>query len=221
MCVHVCVCVCMCCMGVAGCIGRSVNGIEPHQLIRLPRDAPLSSLYSQYISTSLQGINHTYFSASFLSFPLCFLLFFPPLPSHPLPFPFSLLFFLHSHLLPLHSPQEDSLKFATNAPADLPCPPLFPGEVVELQQHRVMCVDCFPEAAVGVLYLTNYRLIFIGNSISVRCVGMGVVVVVVLVFPPHGIHMVYLYGTFWCLLATYKLVCGIILVSWLRKTVLS
>eukprot|EP00731_Ephydatia_muelleri_P028036 Em0019g909a len=29
-----------------------------------------------------------------------------------------------------------------------------------------MCVDCFPEAAVGVLYLTNYRLIFIGNSIS-------------------------------------------------------
>ena len=83
---------------------------------------------------------------------------------------------------------------------------------MELQQHRVMCVDCFPEAAVGVLYLTNYRLIFIGNSISVRCVGMvvvGVVVVVVLVFPPHGIHMVYLYIymvhfgvcsplTYWC-----------------------
>ena len=96
---------------------------------------------------------------------------------------------------------------------------------MELQQHRVMCVDCFPEAAVGVLYLTNYRLIFIGNSISVRCVGMVVVVVVgvVLVFPPHGIHMVYLciYGTFWCLLATYILVCGIILVSRLRKTVLS
>ena len=77
-------------------------------------------------------------------------------PSCPLPLAPSLL-----------SPSQGSPKYPTNAPSNLPLPPLLPGEEVLLQQHRVACVDCFPEPAVGSIYITNFRIIFNGNSISV------------------------------------------------------
>jgi len=59
------------------------------------------------------------------------------------------------------------LKFPTNAPPNLPSPPLLPGEVIQIQQHRVACTDMFSEPAVGAFYITNYRVIFYGNLISV------------------------------------------------------
>ena len=65
-------------------------------------------------------------------------------------------------------PPQGPPKYPTNAPPNLPIPPLLPGEEVLLQQHRVACVDCFPEPAVGSVYITNFRVIFNGNSISVR-----------------------------------------------------
>jgi hypothetical protein len=61
---------------------------------------------------------------------------------------------------------QESLKFPTDAPPNLPLPPLLPGEEVLLQQHRVVCLDTFAEPAVGSIYITNFRIIFNGNSIS-------------------------------------------------------
>ena len=66
-----------------------------------------------------------------------------------------------------HSQLE--LKFSTNTPSNLPSPPLLPGEVIQIQQHRVVCTDVFSEPAVGAVYITNYRIIFSGNLISVQC----------------------------------------------------
>ena len=36
-----------------------------------------------------------------------------------------------------------------------------------MQQHRVICTNAFNEPAVGVVYLTNFRIIFNGSPISV------------------------------------------------------
>lgn len=70
--------------------------------------------------------------------------------------------------LPLpSSASQESLKYPTDAPSNLPLPPLLPGEEILLQQHRVACLDSFPEPAVGSVYITKFRLIFNGNSISV------------------------------------------------------
>lgn len=55
----------------------------------------------------------------------------------------------------------------TNAPSTLPSPPLFPGEILRMQQHRVVCTNAFNEPAVGVVYLTNFRIVFNGSPISV------------------------------------------------------
>ncbi|XP_003386474.2 PREDICTED: uncharacterized protein LOC100632035 [Amphimedon queenslandica] len=66
------------------------------------------------------------------------------------------------------APQQpkEPLEFKTNAPASLPLPSLFPGEVVRMQQHRVVCTDSFEEPAVGVVYVTNFRIIFNGSPVS-------------------------------------------------------
>ena len=80
-------------------------------------------------------------------------------PTHPLTHPLT-------HSL-THSQLE--LKFSTNTPSNLPSPPLLPGEVIQIQQHRVVCTDVFSEPAVGAVYVTNYRIIFSGNLISVQC----------------------------------------------------
>ena len=94
----------------------------------------------------------------------------PPLPppSHssppPLPPP------SHSSPLPLLSllpPSKEPLKYPTDAPANLPLPPVLPGETILLKQHRVACLETFSEPAVGSLYITNFRLIFNGNSMQV------------------------------------------------------
>ena len=37
-----------------------------------------------------------------------------------------------------------------------------------MQQHRVVCIDSFEEPAVGVVYVTNFRIIFNGSPVSVR-----------------------------------------------------
>jgi hypothetical protein len=58
------------------------------------------------------------------------------------------------------------LELSTNAPSTLPSPSLFPGEILRMQQHRAVCTNAFSEAAVGVVYLTNFRLIFNGNPSS-------------------------------------------------------
>ena len=60
---------------------------------------------------------------------------------------------------------EPSLK--SNCPEHIPSPPLLPGEALILKQHRIMCVDAAEEPMIGVLYITNYRVIFSGNLLSV------------------------------------------------------
>ena len=66
-----------------------------------------------------------------------------------------------------HVPLQSPLEFMSNAPSTLPTAHLFPGEVLRLQQHRVICSNKFTEPAVGALYLTNFRVIFSGNLITV------------------------------------------------------
>jgi hypothetical protein len=63
--------------------------------------------------------------------------------------------------------QVEPPQFPTSAPPNLPSPPLYPGESVTLQQDRVVCLDMFNEPAVGAIYITNFRIIFSGNLISV------------------------------------------------------
>ena len=58
-------------------------------------------------------------------------------------------------------------QFPTNAPSNLPLPPLYPGGVIQLQEHMVVCTETFDEPAVGAVYISNYRIIFHGNLISV------------------------------------------------------
>lgn len=60
---------------------------------------------------------------------------------------------------------EPSLK--SNCPEHIPSPALLPGEALILKQHRIMCVDATEEPMIGVLYITNYRVIFSGNLLSV------------------------------------------------------
>lgn len=60
---------------------------------------------------------------------------------------------------------EPSLK--SNCPENIPSPALLPGEILILKQHRIMCVEVTEEPMIGVLYITNYRVIFSGNLLSV------------------------------------------------------
>ena len=55
----------------------------------------------------------------------------------------------------------------SNCPEHIPSPPLLPGEGLILKQHRIVCVDTTEEPMIGVLYVTNYRVIFSGNLLSV------------------------------------------------------
>ena len=96
------------------------------------------------------------------------------LTSLPPPLPPSLLPLSHVHVhvqLPFITLSSFYLQvqphFSTSAPANLPSPPLYPGETIELQQDRIVCLDVFNEPAVGAVYITNFRVIFCGNLISV------------------------------------------------------
>lgn len=73
----------------------------------------------------------------------------------------------HIHLCMYLHAQTKSFKFPTNCPPNIPSPSLFPGEEIHFQQHRVVCTEVFDEPAVGALYVTNFRVIFYGNLISV------------------------------------------------------
>ena len=42
-----------------------------------------------------------------------------------------------------------------------------------MQAHRVVCTELFEEPAVGAVYISNYRIIFQGNLISVSPLGVG------------------------------------------------
>ncbi len=75
--------------------------------------------------------------------------------------------YMYVYIPYIHTHTQGHLKFTTNAPPNLPVPPLYPGEEVQLQEHRVVCTETFNEPAVGALYVTNFRVIFCGNLISV------------------------------------------------------
>ncbi len=73
------------------------------------------------------------------------------------------------------------MEFPSNAPVSLPSPSLFPGEVLRMQQHRVICTGLYSEPLVGVVYLTNFRIIFNGTPVTVSLYYCCVVVVVIIV----------------------------------------
>ena len=93
-----------------------------------------------------------------------------------------------SYLPPSPLPPQESLKFPTDAPPNLPLPPLLPGEEILLQQHRVACLESFAEPAVGSIYITNFRIIFNGNSISVSARHPGLVTISLCLWNYCGTH---------------------------------
>lgn len=66
-------------------------------------------------------------------------------------------------------PLQDELKvWSTNCPSSTLPPALYPGEVVQLKEHRILCLDAAPKPLIGAMFITNYRVIFSGNSVEVR-----------------------------------------------------
>ena len=55
----------------------------------------------------------------------------------------------------------------TNCPDSIPTPPLFPGECIQLKQHRILCTDGREVPLIGSLFLTNCRVIFTGSPVNV------------------------------------------------------
>lgn len=71
-------------------------------------------------------------------------------------------------------PLQDELKvWSTNCPSSILPPALYPGEVVQLKEHRILCLDAAPKPLIGAVFITNYRVIFSGNPVEVRFCNIG------------------------------------------------
>ena len=57
--------------------------------------------------------------------------------------------------------------WATNCPSSIMPPVLYPGEVVQLKEHRILCLDAAAKPLIGAVFITNYRVIFSGNPVEV------------------------------------------------------
>ena len=65
-------------------------------------------------------------------------------------------------------PMQDELKvWETNCPPLIMPPALYPGEVVQLKEHRILCMDATSKPLIGAVFITNYRVIFSGNPVEV------------------------------------------------------
>ena len=65
-------------------------------------------------------------------------------------------------------PMQDELKvWSTTCPPFIMPPALYPGEVVQLKEHRILCMDATSKPLIGAVFITNYRVIFSGNPVEV------------------------------------------------------